>query len=139
MIAMLCSFHLIASRNKHKEKEEELTAELRTVKRQFLRRSAHVGSGLSATEMEELLSLDVDDEEEDELENEDNNGGGRLVKFFNSLFSGQKDHTECKRRAKTCGDLFFEYFLDGSAGVMYTSFLGLIIDELISYGEKDKY
>lgn len=30
-------------------------------------------------------------------------------------------------------DHFFEHFLDGSAGVMYTSFLGLIIDELVNY------
>lgn len=29
---------------------------------------------------------------------------------------------------------FFEHFLDGSAGVMYTSFLGLIIDEIVNFG-----
>jgi len=33
--------------------------------------------------------------------------------------------------------LFFEHFLDGSAGVMYTSFLGLIIDEFIHYESDD--
>ena len=29
---------------------------------------------------------------------------------------------------------FFDHFLDGSAGVMYTSFLGLIIDEIVNFG-----
>lgn len=39
-----------------------------------------------------------------------------------------------KHKNTTCGAVFFEYFLDGSAGVMYTSFLGLILDEMITYG-----
>ena len=35
---------------------------------------------------------------------------------------------------KTWWHSFFDHFLDGSAGVMYTSFLGLIIDEIVNYG-----
>jgi len=31
-------------------------------------------------------------------------------------------------------EMFFEYFLDGAAGVMYTSFLGLVIDAFMNYG-----
>mmetsp|Transcript_12720 Transcript_12720/g.36334 ORF Transcript_12720/g.36334 Transcript_12720/m.36334 type:complete len:141 (+) Transcript_12720:100-522(+) len=33
-----------------------------------------------------------------------------------------------------CSRHFFDHFLDGSAGVMYTSFVGLIIDEFIRWG-----
>ena len=29
---------------------------------------------------------------------------------------------------------FYDHFLDGAAGVMYTSFLGLILDDLIALG-----
>ena len=31
---------------------------------------------------------------------------------------------------------FFDHFLDGSAGVMYTSFLGLIIDEIVNFSSR---
>ena len=34
-------------------------------------------------------------------------------------------------KIKVWGEKFFEHFLDGSAGVMYTSFFGLILDEMI--------
>lgn len=33
---------------------------------------------------------------------------------------------------------FFDHFLDGSAGVMYTSFLGLIIDEIVNLNSSKK-
>lgn len=39
--------------------------------------------------------------------------------------------------AKEMGETFFEFFLDGSAGVMYTSFLGLIISELVTRFGRD--
>ena len=46
--------------------------------------------------------------------------------------------SEKDRRFKTCvlscSRHFFEHFLDGSAGVMYTSFAGLILDEFILWG-----
>lgn len=37
-----------------------------------------------------------------------------------------------ERKQKTCWDHFFHHFLDGSAGVLYTSFVGLIIDEIVN-------
>ena len=43
--------------------------------------------------------------------------------------------SECLQKA---GATFFEYFLDGSAGVMYTSFLGLIISELVTRFSGDR-
>ena len=38
-----------------------------------------------------------------------------------------------KARRRWRGD-FYDHFLDGAAGVMYTSFLGLILDDLIVLG-----
>ena len=49
-----------------------------------------------------------------------------------------RSRAERSERAGVVGENFFEQFLDGSAGVMYTSFLGLIIDELLTYGDSDK-
>ncbi|CAB9510254.1 expressed unknown protein [Seminavis robusta] len=44
------------------------------------------------------------------------------------------DPEACPNKLKCYKELFFEYFLDGAAGVMYTSFLGLIIDAFLNYG-----
>ena len=52
----------------------------------------------------------------------------------------EKDHHMCPAH---CGggearrrwrEDFYDHFLDGAAGVMYTSFLGLILDDLIALG-----
>ena len=42
----------------------------------------------------------------------------------------------CLRNAATAAprEDFYDHFLDGAAGVMYTSFLGLILDDLIAVG-----
>ena len=37
-----------------------------------------------------------------------------------------------RSKASSCWHHFFEHFLDGSAGVLYTSFVGLIIDEIVN-------
>ena len=39
--------------------------------------------------------------------------------------------TKCTGRK--VGGVLFSHFLDGSSGVMYTSFLGLIIDEVVNW------
>jgi hypothetical protein len=56
-------------------------------------------------------------------------------KWSSRDFDSFNQQEETSHRAIGCGQHFFEHFLDGSAGVMYTSFLGLIIDELLVYGE----
>jgi len=43
---------------------------------------------------------------------------------------GEK-HSCCSHEFR---ETFFEYFLHGAAGVMYTSFLGLVIDAFMNYG-----
>jgi hypothetical protein len=42
-----------------------------------------------------------------------------------------------KHDLRRCSHRFFEHFLDGAAGVMYTSFLGLIVDEFIIWGSSE--
>ena len=45
---------------------------------------------------------------------------------------------EIGEKSKVCFQGFFEHFLDGSAGVLYTSFFGLIVDEIIQFGTDTK-
>lgn len=45
---------------------------------------------------------------------------------------------EIGEKSKACFGSFFEHFLDGSAGVLYTSFFGLIVDEIIQFGTDTK-
>ena len=126
IIAMLCSFHLIASRNKHKEREEELEVGMTDFRR---RRMVMLKTGpLQRAELGKFLQA----EEEAEASEPHN---PTLTGSTRTWFVVAKDHKECRRHVLTWGEHFFEYFLDGSAGVMYTSFLGLIISELLTYGD----
>lgn len=124
LIAVLCSFHLIASRNKHMKRKEELEIGMSVL--------------LHSTKELELILGDAEQGErinyEDQQEMSCDNGAlPSPSKHSHSSWLNQ----EFRRRANRLGGNFYEHFLDGSAGVMYTSFLGLIIDELIQYG-KDK-
>mmetsp|Transcript_45161 Transcript_45161/g.109280 ORF Transcript_45161/g.109280 Transcript_45161/m.109280 type:complete len:349 (+) Transcript_45161:376-1422(+) len=53
------------------------------------------------------------------------------LKPFNEKMSCNEEKCEKNREFR---EMFFEYFLDGAAGVMYTSFLGLVIDAFMNYG-----
>lgn len=59
-----------------------------------------------------------------------------FVKPFTQKVACTED--EKKEKTREFRETFFEYFLDGAAGVMYTSFLGLVIDAFLNYG-KSKY
>ena len=132
LIAVLCSFHLIGARSKSKDRQEELEVGMENLRRQsmmILRRSVVGGGGVGVNEgeLEEFL-----------LQAEDNNGNNNNnSSSLQSWFVPPTDPV-CQERARVCGERFFEHFLDGSAGVMYTSFLGLIISELVTYGSKQK-
>jgi hypothetical protein len=135
MLAALCSFHLILSRNKHMDREEELEVGFENVS--LLRERSD--SNIDETELggiDEAAALgDIIDEADlgdiiDEAELGEIKGSSS--DFANSL-NRQEEKKHC---AIGCGKHFFEHFLDGGAGVMYTSFLGLIIDELLVYGEE---
>ena len=109
LIAVLCSFHLILSRNKHKHRNQELEADMMSLRQSSI-----------------YLLRNIDDVDKEELESLPGGLSGWL---------SHMDSEKYKQKLKVIGDNFFEHFLDGSAGVMYTSFLGLIIDEILTYGE----
>ena len=111
-IAALCSVHLIRSRNKHLDHEHELQEELTALKHSV--RSARV------------LPADLE-------------GGGPHDASTASKPASIEPPTPpyslapAKARRRWRED-FYDHFLDGAAGVMYTSFLGLILDDLIALG-----
>jgi hypothetical protein len=131
IIAALCSFHLIFSRNKHMDHEEELEVGFESLRQQnvcLLRERGNSGEMFEAElgefgEGDEAEFRDIDEAELGE------------IKESSSDSDTLNHEQETRHCAIGCGKHFFEHFLDGSAGVMYTSFLGLIIDELLVYGE----
>ena len=112
-IAALCSVHLIRSRNKHLDHERELQEELTALKHS-VRGAARVLPG-------------------------DLEGGGPHDASTASKPASIEPPTPpyslalAKARRRWRED-FYDHFLDGAAGVMYTSFLGLILDDLIALG-----
>ena len=111
-IAALCSVHLIRSRNKHLDHERELQEELTALKHSV--RSARV-----------LPDLE---------------GGGphdasKRASTASSITPPAPPYSLAPAKARRrWREDFYDHFLDGAAGVMYTSFLGLILDDLIALG-----
>lgn len=135
IIAALCSFHLIFSRNKHMDREEELEVgfeNLRQLNVTLLRE--RTDSKIDEADLGFIDEATLGDINEAELGDIDEAELGEITGGNNDFdsFNRQEESHHC---AIGCGQHFFEHFLDGSAGVMYTSFLGLIIDELLVYGE----
>ena len=111
-IAVLCSIHLIRSRNKHLDHEHALQEELTALKHSV--RSARV-----------LPDLE---------------GGGphdasKRASTASSITPPAPPYSLAPAKARRrWREDFYDHFLDGAAGVMYTSFLGLILDDLIALG-----
>jgi len=124
VIAVLCSFHLIAARNKHKDQHKKLQEDVK----QFRHNSMMLIRSMSSCR-ELMLQVDPILEFNDGNNDKDSKVGWMVHSYLQSA---------TKDRVRGCGENFFEHFLDGSAGVMYTSFLGLIITELVTYGDSKK-
>jgi len=87
-----------------------------------------------------ISSFSVSDGEHDKIEAtclDDEETGGRAPIFIEHEPStvhistvGEKSVMSGLRKV---GGVLFSHFLDGSSGVMYTSFLGLIIDEVVNW------
>lgn len=117
LLAMICSFHMISLRSAHWDREEEL---------------------------EGLIGLEI-------IANNDDDGDVTGIRRRSAKVDKQTavdEHTNItveadsdirKEKLQRCSRHFFEHFLDGSAGVMYTSFLGLIIDEFIVWGTASSF
>ena len=116
-IAALCSIHLIRSRNKHLDHEHALQEEITALKHsvRFARR---------------VLPGDLE-------------GGGphdasaasKRASTASSIAPPPPPYSLAPAKARRrWREDFYDHFLDGAAGVMYTSFLGLILDDLIALG-----
>lgn len=135
LIAVLCSFHLILSRNKHMDREVELEHDMQQMRKSSLFLIQNIQNM-------DRLELDQIQERADTMSMSLRTAHPAIPSKNKSMvhkwfYPKMKKYT---KKMKICGEHFFEHFLDGSAGVMYTSFLGLILDEIIaiSLGEEKK-
>jgi hypothetical protein len=117
LLAMICSFHMMSSRSEHWNREEEL---------------------------EGLIGLEIVANHDSDTKH-NNCKRSPTADQHRSLVDGEERSVESSKSFDTDRNMeaddnqsyskhFFEHFLDGAAGVMYTSFLGLIIDEFIVWG-----
>lgn len=124
LIAVFCSLHMIHSRSKALDKMkhlEEIVEEMSQRQEGSLSSSMRMRSPGQCSISDKAGDMLAKDIQAQDMEEGFSDTGG-LKKF--------------RTRSKRCGQNFFEHFLDGSAGVMYTSFVGLIISEMINYGSK---
>jgi len=124
VIAVLCSLHMIRSRSKALVK---LTHLEEIVEEMSSRQEESSSSLIQQTPPDHGLVLEkTDDAAVKDIQ----------VQYMEEGVSNTRRFHQFKARSKRCGQHFFEHFLDGSAGVMYTSFVGLIISEMINYGSR---
>ena len=111
-IAVLCSIHLIRSRNKHLDHEHALQEELTALKH-----SVRSARGLP------------------DLEGGGPHDASKRASTASSITPPPPPYSLAPAKARRrWREDFYDHFLDGAAGVMYTSFLGLILDDLIALG-----
>ena len=114
-IAALCSVHLIRSRNKHLDHERELQEELTALKHSV--RSARVLPDLEGGGPHDASTA------------------SKRASTASSITPPPPPYSLAPAKARRrWREDFYDHFLDGAAGVMYTSFLGLILDDLIALG-----
>jgi hypothetical protein len=113
-IAALCSIHLIRSRNKHLDHEHALQEELTALKHSV--RSARVLPDVECGGPPDASTAPKHASTESTI-----------------VPPPPYSLAPAKARRRWRED-FYDHFLDGAAGVMYTSFLGLILDDLIALG-----
>ena len=114
-IAALCSIHLIRSRNKHLDHEHQLQEELTALKHSV--RSARVLPDLEGGGPHDASTA------------------SKRASTASSITPPPPPYSLAPAKARRrWREDFYDHFLDGAAGVMYTSFLGLILDDLIALG-----
>ena len=153
LIAALCSFHMIFSRSEHWDREEALEGligmEIHTGKHGRGRAVAYRRSATFDRNNTPILG-DSKYELVDEANEENGHTSSRYDRQASAITTGTaravsgallRDEEKKSKRVDVfrvccvkCSRHFFDHFLDGSAGVMYTSFVGLIIDEFIRWG-----
>ena len=115
LIAAIVSFHMIISRNEHWDREKELEKDLEDL----------VGLQFCIQHHDRHTTTRTTDsvESEGELDMDSCSTVHISTVGEKSVMSG----------LRKVGGVLFSHFLDGSSGVMYTSFLGLIIDEVVNW------
>ena len=114
-IAALCSIHLIRSRNKHLDHEHALQEELTALKHSV--RSVRVLPDLEGGGPHDASTA------------------SKRASTASSITPPAPPYSLAPAKARRrWREDFYDHFLDGAAGVMYTSFLGLILDDLIALG-----
>ena len=141
LIAMLCSFHLIKSRSKHMGREQELAHSMERMRWQSHRLLSQSYRTLQDIGVDHQVEQSDHDKDEDSMEvyrDEDLGIGVQRSSLAQSVgdWLSKNDVAISEDQVRSFGQQFYEHFLDGSAGVMYTSFLGLIVSELVQYGDK---
>lgn len=121
LIAALCSFHMIMTRNKYQDRVTELQRSISQLKQGSL-----------------FLLQNLEIVEDETLHKWEEEAWNLNKSIAAGVSAASKPHDDDIAPLHVCGEHFFEHFLDGSAGVMYTSFIGLIINELLFYGETKK-
>lgn len=155
LIAALCSFHMIFSRSEHWDREEALEG--------LVGMEIHTGHPQHARSYRRSATFDRSNLSAEERGANEENGNEKSNGLAPAISTATRtDHLstrtvnsgllreEQQKSNKAavfrvccikCSRHFFDHFLDGSAGVMYTSFVGLIIDEFIRWsirGEKQE-
>jgi len=138
---------MISSRSEHWDREEALEGALVLVvhSRRISERSSMAidvndidGDVECNTETERLADAETerlaDADEQDASTANDRHDVPTTTLPRTREFTGSEKDRRFKTCVLSCSRHFFEHFLDGSAGVMYTSFAGLILDEFILWG-----
>ena len=151
LIAALVSFHMIQSRNAHWDHEEELERDV--VGMQLYIELQHgdadddfEDAGADQTIQQRRvsgLSMSGRKKMKEDTGNIDEERGTLAprsdmtnVSSFATTLRSRTNGTSSE--GKSWWNHFFDHFLDGSAGVLYTSFVGLIIDEVVNVGGSSK-
>lgn len=140
LLAMICSFHMISSRSEHWDREEELEGliglEIIANDRKSEKRVQRCATVDRKAFGSKKLDRKMDRRKHDGVDCRQENASTATSVDTVGMLTG-KGNTK-KHNIIKCSQHFFEHFLDGSAGVMYTSFLGLIIDEFLIWFVDDK-
>lgn len=107
LIAVLCSFHLILSRNKHKDRNQALQADLLKMRQS----SIHLLRNVETLDKDDIVKL-----EEETLAHSVRTAPGGAAGWIAPI-----DKAQYSQKLKAVGENFFEHFLDGSAGVSFPS------------------
>lgn len=164
-IAVLVSIHMIQSRGEHWDREEGLEQDVIGLQlhiEQFLTNDVNGNGDIRRYSSLSIVDEDCDDKSSHAIEDardleiggEANKVNFDVLSSINSTINPSMYNKEALRqqeqqrqvaaaaeigeKSKICFQGFFEHFLDGSAGVLYTSFFGLIVDEIIQFGTDTK-